>query len=89
MTEEKKISTMEADKKRLLDALRELKKDGVTLIDDRIGRPAIISAKPRTDVIDEKPGNAKSTEKLMLDNLDRMFVEDGSTDNDPYNRRPK
>ncbi len=89
MTEEKKISTMEADKKRLLEALRELKKDGVTLIDDRIGRPAIISAKPRADVVDKKPGNAKSTENLMLDSLDHMFVEEGSTDNDPYNRRYK
>ncbi len=89
MTEEKKISTMAADKKRLLEALRELKKEGVTLIDDRIGRPAVISAKPRADVIEEKPGDAKSTENLLLDNLDRMFVEEGLTDNDPYNRRLK
>lgn len=86
MTDEKKISTMEADKKRLLEALRELKKEGVTLIDDRVGRPAVLSANPRTDVVAPERGNGKSTEHLLMDNLDQMFIEDGTTDNDPYNR---
>ena len=89
MTDEKKISTLEADKERLLDALRQLRKEGVTLIDDRVGRPAVLSAKPRADVAEPEPGKTKSTENLILDNLDRMFVEDGTTDNDPYNRRLK
>ncbi len=89
MTDEKKISTLEADKKRLLDALRELKKEGVTLIDDRVGRPSVLSAKPRADVVDPQSTDPKSTENLLLEGLDRMFVEDSGTDSDPYNRRLK
>ena len=88
MSDPKKISTVEADKKRLLDALRELKKDGVTLIDDRVGRPSVLSARPRVDVIDENR-DPKSIENLMLDSLEHMSLEDGPADNDPYNRSLK
>ncbi len=97
MTEEKKISTLEADKERLLEALRQLRKEGVTLIDDRVGRLAVMSAKPRADVL--KPGEpnkgngvvktVKSTENLILENLDRMFIEESAADNDPYNKSIK
>jgi len=96
MTEEKKISTLEADKERLLEALRELRKDGVTIIDDRVGRPAVISAKPRAAVKPGGPNNGHGvvetvspTEKLILENIDRMFIEESVADNDPYNKSIK
>lgn len=88
MVDRKKITRAEAEKQRLLDALRELKKDGVMLIDDRVGRPVVISARSRTEVVESRK-NEKSTELLLLENLDQMFIEESTADNDPYNRRFK
>ncbi len=94
MSEEKKISTLEADKERLLDALRQLRKDGVTLIDDRVGRPAVISAKARAAVKSVEASNGvgktvASTDNLILESLDRLFIEETAADNDPYNKSIK
>ncbi len=90
MSDKKKISTLEADKERLLDALRQLRKEGVTLIDDRVGRPAVISSQPRSSV--ESGGSGKNitpTENLILESLDRLFIEETASDNDPYNKSIK
>jgi len=103
MSDKKKISTLEADKERLLEALRQLRKEGVTLIDDRVGRPAVLAPKARTEVKaaptakttknGARAGAVESTQgssdELSLDNLDRLFIEESATDNDPYNKSIK
>lgn len=89
MSTDKKISTLEADKERLLDALRELRKEGVTLIDDRVGRPAVLPAKARTEVVNAGLEPDVDLETLLMDARDKLFIEESETDNDPYNKRLK
>ncbi|MFK8032131.1 MAG: hypothetical protein AB8G18_18015 [Gammaproteobacteria bacterium] len=88
MSDNKKISTLEADKERLLEALRELRKDGVTLIDDRVGRPAVVAAKPRAGVAETRQGGHTSADRHILDNIDRFLIEEPNNSNDPYNHKP-
>lgn len=89
MNENKKISTLEADKERLLEALRELRKDGVTLIDDRVGRPAVLPVTKQAGVVDSSIGQRKSTEDLLWKNLDRLIIEEPEGETDPYNKGTK
>lgn len=85
MADLEKICTQEADRERLLEALKELRDQGVILIDDQAGRPQVVAAQGRVNV---KKSAEKTTDRLLLDNLESLYeIEEPGID--PYNRRPK
>ncbi|MEM7082201.1 MAG: hypothetical protein AAF465_05665 [Pseudomonadota bacterium] len=87
MTDKAKISTLEADKERLLDALRQLRAEGVMLIDDRVGRPAVLPPRKRATVEPQRDG--RPVDPYRIEGVDKLSIADGSSDTDPYNSRIK
>ena len=90
---EKKQSTLEADRERLLDALLQLRKQGVTLIDDSVGRPVVVPSRVHcapAELVNQARGAQKdSSEPSSRSDTQRLFIQDTEFETNPYNRRLK
>jgi len=79
MSEDEKISKNDAEKKRLLEALQQLHKEGVRILDDETGRPRIIP------VIKDAPETPRAPLSALQTMIESMLEIEDQNGTDPYN----